>query len=102
MASSVRTDSATRLVGLADRFLVEKTLFETLVIERKVGVRVPGLRCPECGRRGYCLRVCRRSHLRGGALGDELELRWQYVAQLIFSRHAERELAGFVRRPDMS
>lgn len=87
--------------GIADRFLVEKTLFDVRVIERK-HARVVALRCPECGRRGYCLRVCRRSHLRGGALGDELGLRWHYVAQLIFSAGAPElaRLARFVRIPD--
>jgi hypothetical protein len=79
--------------------LFVRRLFDALVIEVKAA-RVVAPRCPECGRRGYCLRVCRRSHLRGGALDDELELRWVYTAQLIFSRGA-RELAGFVRIPDV-
>ena len=100
--SSGLTDSATRIPSVVDAFLVEKTLFEVFVVERKHSLRAVSITCIECGRRGYCLRVCRRSHLRGGAPGDELELRWAYCAQLIFSRGAAElaRLKSFVRIPD--
>jgi len=72
---------------------IERQLFATLVVDRKVK-RVSQPRCPECGRRGYHVKVCRRSLLTAGApLINELELRWAYVARLAWSNNDVRTIA---------
>lgn len=65
---------------------VTRDLFGVELVELK-GVRVAGVRCVECGRRGYCVKVCRRRSLRGAGALDELELRWAYCARLVYSNN---------------
>jgi hypothetical protein len=73
----------------ADR--VTRGLFSTEIDEFKARRAViPS--CPECGRRGYHLKVCRRVHLATGLLSDlprsfsDVEFRWLYLARLLYQR----------------
>ena len=70
----------------------ERRLFDVAVIEVKAR-RVVAPRCPVCGRRGYCVKVCDRGSLvralarAGNAIAiDPIALRWAYfVAQRAWS-----------------
>jgi hypothetical protein len=77
LAGSAPIDSATSLVEVD---LYERDLFSTRIRDFKAH-RTVAPRCPECGRRGYCVSICRR---RAAGLID-IALRWVYLAQLEFS-----------------
>jgi len=65
----------------------ERQLFGVLVVDAKAR-RTVAPPCPECGRRGYHVKVCRRRSLldAGARAVDELDLRWQYLARIVFSQ----------------
>ena len=119
-ASDRPTDSATSPLtgGVANPRreidVFERQLFGVFVIETKAR-RTAEPPCPDCGRRGYHVKVCARRSLldAGAARADgraitELELRWIYIARVQYSqgspvrfpdtrRGAPRKLGGASR-----
>lgn len=98
----VDTDSATAPLQVPNPFsrreidVFERRLFDVAIIEVKAR-RTVAITCNECGKRGYCARSCRKKFLRGATVAIEFELRWAYVARLVFAHGVVRELAAFVR-----